>query len=210
VQLVELENRMQDTDCIAQFTDALRCGRALLLASAENGALLKASSNRKERAIMMLVSLAPRGELYEKYSNQVRTWQKMIDVLNPPGGMIDPGAADEAFSWWKRAQEGLPGLLRDQTLVNEGQIACALERYRLAHGEYPEKLDSLTPQFITKLPHDIITADALKYRRTESGGFVLYSVGWNQTDDGGQVSSNLRDGAGAKKGDWCWSDVAKQ
>ncbi len=158
---------------------------------------------------MMVVSLAPHGELYEKYSNQVRGWQKMIDVLNSPGGVIDPGRADEAFASWKRAQEGLPSLLRDQTLVNEGQIACALERYRLARGEYPEKLDSLAPQFITKLPHDIITGDALKYHRTESGGFVLYSVGWNQADDGGQIS-NPRDRADAKKGDWCWSDVAKQ
>ncbi len=43
-QLVELKNQLLDTDCIAQFTDALRCGRALLLASAENGALLKAGS----------------------------------------------------------------------------------------------------------------------------------------------------------------------
>ena len=80
---------------------------------------------------------------------------------------------------------------RNQTLVNEGQIVCALERYRLAHGEYPETLDALVPQFIEKLPHDIIGGQPLHYRRMDSfqapagKEFLLYSVGWNETDDGG-------------------------
>ena len=41
-------------------------------------------------------------------------------------------------------------------MANEAQIVCALERYRLAHGEYPGTLDALSPQFIEKIPHDII------------------------------------------------------
>ena len=49
----------------------------------------------------------------------------------------------------------------NQTMVNEAQIVCALERYRLAHGEYPETLDALVPQFIEKLPHDIIGGQPL-------------------------------------------------
>ena len=67
------------------------------------------------------------------------------------------------------------------------RVAIALERYRLAHGEYPESLDALAPQFIAKLPHDIINGQPLHYRRTADGQFVLYSVGWNETDDGGEV-----------------------
>ena len=66
-------------------------------------------------------------------------------------------------------------------------MAIALERYRLAHGEYPESLDVLAPQFMAKLPHDIINGQPLHYRRTSDGQFVLYSVGWNETDDGGVV-----------------------
>ena len=86
-------------------------------------------------------------------------------------------------------------LAHNQALVNEGQIACALERYRLAHREYPETLDALVPQFIEKLPHDIIGGQPLHYRRmadqpsqssgSASGKFLLYSIGWNETDDGG-------------------------
>ena len=67
------------------------------------------------------------------------------------------------------------------------RVAIALERYRLAHGEYPESLDALAPQLLKQLPHDIINGQPLHYRRTADGQFVLYSVGWNETDDGGVV-----------------------
>jgi len=68
-----------------------------------------------------------------------------------------------------------------------GAVACALERYRLANGEYPETLDALQPRFIETLPHDVIGGQPLKYHPTDNGQFALYSVGWNGTDDGGAV-----------------------
>ena len=37
-----------------------------------------------------------------------------------------------------------------QASVDLARVAIALERYRLAHGEYPESLDALAPQFIDK------------------------------------------------------------
>ena len=98
--------------------------------------------------------------------------------------------------------------VHNQTLVNQGQIACALERYHLAHGEYPEALDALMPQFIEKIPHDIIGGEPLHYRRTDDGKFLLYSVGWNEVDDGGkQISAPTKNGNidyNYTKGDWVW------
>ena len=76
---------------------------------------------------------------------------------------------------------------RTQTSVDLARVACALERYRLANGQFPETLDGLAPTFIDALPHDVINGQPLKYHRTPDGQFVLYSVGWNQTDDGGKV-----------------------
>jgi hypothetical protein len=71
-----------------------------------------------------------------------------------------------------------------QSSVDLARVAIALERYRLAHGEYPKSLDALVPQFITKLPHDIINGQPLHYRRTSdpssqssdaaSGQFFIY------------------------------------
>lgn len=92
-----------------------------------------------------------------------------------------------------------------QTLINEAQIACALERYRLAHGEYPETLDELSPQFIEIIPHDLIGARPLYYHRTGNGNFLLYSVGWNEKDDAGQPSPRYKNGTVEyNSGDWVW------
>ena len=97
-----------------------------------------------------------------------------------------------------------------QNAVNMARAAIALERYRLAHGEYPESLDALAPQFIAQVPHDVINGQPLHYRREANGQFVLYSVGWNETDDGGEVDLFANGGLpDINKGDWVWRYPAK-
>src|SRR5450759_825734 len=59
-----------------------------------------------------------------------------------------------------------------QSSVDLARTAMAMERYRLAHGEFPESLDALAPQFIAKVPHDVIDGQPLKYRREANGQFV--------------------------------------
>ena len=88
-----------------------------------------------------------------------------------------------------------------QTTTDQAALACALERFRLANGQFPEKLEALAPRFLQRFPNDIITGDSLKYRRTDDGRFVLYSVGWNEKDDGGTPGKTLFDEA---QGDWVW------
>jgi hypothetical protein len=96
----------------------------------------------------------------------------------------------------------------NQTLVNEAQVVCALERYHLAHENYPETLDALAPQFMEKIPHDIIGGDPLIYRPTFDGKFLLYSIGWNEKDDGGLEASDKTSNGGIDyaKGDWVWKN----
>jgi len=88
----------------------------------------------------------------------------------------------------------------NQTLANEAQVVCALERYRLASGYYPATLDALVPRLIEELPHDLIGGEPLHYQRTEAGKFLLYSVGWNERDDDAQPGTL----ADVKHGDWVW------
>jgi hypothetical protein len=97
-----------------------------------------------------------------------------------------------------------------QSQANLARTTLALERYRLAKGGYPETLDALAPQFIAQVPHDVIGGQPLKYRREANGQFVLYSVGWNETDDGGVlVFKNGRkdtpeSSMDTDQGDWVW------
>jgi len=97
-----------------------------------------------------------------------------------------------------------------QESVDLARVAIALERYRLSQGQYPESLDPLAPQFIASLPHDIINGQPLHYRRTADGQFVLYSVGWNETDDGGAVVLNKGSSSRVdiNQGDWVWRSSA--
>jgi len=91
-----------------------------------------------------------------------------------------------------------------QESADQARVAVALERYRLAQGDYPGSLDALEPRFIEKLPQDIVNGEPLHYRRTSDGKFLLYSVGWNETDDDGQVSSMKSGAVDIAKGDWVW------
>jgi hypothetical protein len=96
-----------------------------------------------------------------------------------------------------------------QSSVDLARTAMALERYRLAHGEFPESLDALAPQFIATLPHDLINGQPLHYRRTDDGKFLLYSVGWDEKDDGGKIFLTKSGSIDREKGDWVWQYPAK-
>ena len=93
-----------------------------------------------------------------------------------------------------------------QSRIDAATIACALERYRLAHGSYPESLDKLSPYAPQGLPLDLMNGEPYHYKLLPDGNYLLYSVGWNQIDDGGKVAyqpgdSNVLD---REQGDWVW------
>jgi len=91
-----------------------------------------------------------------------------------------------------------------QAVFDQATLACALERYRLANGSYPETLAALAPRFIAKIPGDIIGGQPLHYRRTGDGTFLLYSIGWNERDDGGALASKKSGRDDIENGDWVW------
>ena len=87
-----------------------------------------------------------------------------------------------------------------ETAANQAVVACALERYRLAEGQLPEDLSAVS-KYLPQLPHDVVDGRPYKYRRGDQGHYVLYSVGWNERDDGGKPGKHLFD---EKEGDWVW------
>lgn len=93
-----------------------------------------------------------------------------------------------------------------QTTVSLARTAIALERYRLAHGMFPESLEALAPKYLDPVPQDVIDGGPLKYRRLADDRFLLYSVGWNQTDDGGApaYTKGKTPRLDRLHGDWVW------
>ena len=76
-----------------------------------------------------------------------------------------------------------------KTQLDEARVACALERFRLARGAFPETLAELAPEFMAEVPVDTYSRQPLIYRRGEGGTFQLYGVGNDRKDDGGAVDA---------------------
>ncbi len=177
---------------------------------------------RLTNPVYLLLKFAPRGWTYQNLVTVVKLKQATIESFNAKTQLIDPRKSASANHEVEKAlarsnpfnilaRLAIPNFgraiqvtARNQTLANLGQIVCALERYRFAHGQYPDTLDTLAPRFIEKLPHDIIGGQPLKYRRTDDGKVLLYSIGWNETDDGGQVVHNKDGSVDTVNGDWVW------
>ncbi len=71
------------------------------------------------------------------------------------------------------------------------QIGFALAAYRSTHGEYPDRLVELVPQYLEELPLDPFSEEGMVYRR-EAGGYRIYSLCDNLIDDGGVDISESR------------------
>jgi hypothetical protein len=70
--------------------------------------------------------------------------------------------------------------------------AIALERFRGRHGAYPKALQELVPKLLQSPPVDFMDGKPLRYQLTDDGHFVLYSVGLDCVDDGGNVRRRWR------------------
>jgi hypothetical protein len=76
--------------------------------------------------------------------------------------------------------------LEAQTQQQMALTVLGIRRYRLRTGRLPAQLSELVPEYLGALPHDFLDGRALRYRlRPGDDGFLLYSVGEDGKDDGG-------------------------
>jgi hypothetical protein len=89
------------------------------------------------------------------------------------------------------------------TLASRTGLACRL--YKRRSGRYPGSLDELVPGLLAEVPIDPFTGKPLVYRR-EGEGFVVYSLGSNQKDDGGRSTYMIDKLVMDKDDDWTWKE----
>jgi hypothetical protein len=172
--------------------------------------------NWKDYAFKLAVRWCPRGWLFQNAVSYSQLMQKSFEAYDVPAQRVLPDKCDAALTFINEklqvaspfkylASVAVPNIgkatqvtAQQQAYLREAALACALERYRRAQGEYPEDLKGLVPQFMDKLPSDLMTGETLKYQRLEKDKFLLYSVGWNLTDDGGASTKDRN------AGDWVW------
>jgi hypothetical protein len=165
----------------------------------------------------MLPALAPRGLFRRNQIHQHRLFDALIGQIRDPAWPMTLTSAPTMEAFLRQLElhpitpyTALPAQLapafdkaqakaaRVNTTARLAEVACALERYRLKSGRYPERLEELVPGYLKALPLDPLAGQAVRYERTENGWFRLWSVGLNGRDDGGVTIDNDR------QGDWVW------
>ena len=127
----------------------------------------------------------------------VNLMQDYIDALALPEGerTVAYEAIAQAFSRGERGglltKQFAPALWRTYQLevrnIARRRVtwtALAAERFRLAQGRLPTTLDELVPTYLDAVPIDPFDGQSLRYRLLEKG-YVVYSIGTDEIDDGG-------------------------
>ncbi|MCB1125153.1 MAG: hypothetical protein KDM81_01555, partial [Verrucomicrobiae bacterium] len=155
-----------------------------------------------------------------------RIYQKrLLPMFDEVRGVVDVTAVGQEIRRREEEETGASALLfftwstaytterahypfaEGQAWVAMARLACVLERYRLAAGDYPGELAALVPEFIDAIPPDPAGGGDLHYQRTDDGRFVLYSVGRNGRDDGGKLVfyKDRLVNTWAEDCDWVWT-----
>jgi hypothetical protein len=174
--------------------------------------------------IFLLRTFASRSWICWNYAHAARLRNAVLEGIDATNQLVFPRKVDAAAAQREKDFKHLTpfnflaaqmvlyfssaamAMAKNQTSVNEAYIVCALERHRLARGQYPESLAALVPRFAEKLPRDVIGGQPLKYR-AENGTFALYSIGWNEKDDGGVRGLKNENAGDPVRNDWIWPEV---
>jgi hypothetical protein len=83
-------------------------------------------------------------------------------------------------------------------------VGLAMERYRMKQDRWPNQLADLVPQYLAQVPTDPFDGKPLRFRQ-QVDHVVIYSVGPDGVDDGGNVSNADRAPAGTDIGFRLWN-----
>lgn len=86
---------------------------------------------------------------------------------------------------------------RLQAEIDMARIACALERFRLELGRYPQNLEELHPEYLAAIPRDISSHAAYSYRRFDEQGYMIWSRGFHARPEPNLADIDFRQ-------DWLW------
>jgi hypothetical protein len=227
-QLIALQDQLQEIELLRPLLEAMdteRVSACYMFETAKPGDLENIFAIGKDNPgiwykiqdpSFWALHCMPRGWFCQNMAALAQREQSLIEIVDPSHGLMDARKADDfgnaAIAWVNQsspytilARVAMPNYLkacqtvaRNQTMVNQALVACGLERYRLIYHEYPETLAGLKPEFLAKAQHEVLNGQPFKYRRLADDKFLLYSVGWNEVDDGGTP------GKAVSEGDWVW------
>jgi len=225
-QLHEMESSLTTTDMLALGSDSLRMERASFVKAVTVAQVVDTNfiHRLKTRGLACIFESAifrPRGwwnEDLSAYSQALQTRIEAMDLshgtlssgrfpYHARFGYIDDNRAVDTSTWGEiyiplttltlpNIDDSGPTIAKAETYRRLARLACRLEEFHIAHGQYPDKLDEL-PDLPPHLNQEVLSEQPLQYQR-KGDGYLLYSVGWNQKDNGGVFATD------AREGNWPW------
>ena len=119
---------------------------------------------------------------FNKAISRELVW-KYQDALDPEAQMADYDAWEKAREFRDEKTKGYLSFMarnfgayfypeafqRGQSIIDMAVLACALERYRLKEGSFPEKLEMLIPEYLPQMPLGSGSPALLSYQLNEDG-----------------------------------------
>ena len=232
-ELIHLQRQLEGLDLLAGFELAQQGERAMTVGAIDYLRRLGPRMNFLELAgddsplpVDLMLGCMPDGWYYRNMLLLSQLHEGYRPVLDVAAQRVHPkrGAAHEArLDQFNQSPTRpgnvlvkilMPNLVRGvvrparvQTYADAARVAIALERYRLDHGRIPSVLGELVPEYIEAIPHDLIDGEELRYLPGLEGDYRIYSVGWNETDDGGTLAWTKKGGSSVDetRGDWVWT-----
>ncbi|OIR08118.1 hypothetical protein GALL_96170 [mine drainage metagenome] len=227
-QLVRLQHELDRVDELGSLTRSIVVARQKLMVVMDDPTLMEAyfaphRPGKRRSPRWTMLGLLPRGWAQQAkigISECVRTEIEMLRASNTPDFFArrnEMKASDRAFvvraKYNPYARVAVPMLENferitqlaavDSVDVALARTACALERYRLAAGAYPDSLVRLVPEYLPAVPKDVVNGRPLRYRTQSAGDYLLYSVGIDGVDnDGEQGAASMR--RVLARGDLAW------
>jgi len=151
-----------------------------------------------------LIDLAPTDPFTGPWTPALETSRKMQTQLNSSG-------IERLFSRMvlPAVENTTSRIISTQAMVHLTVTALALQRYKLAHGNYPKSLTDLVPEFLPALPFDPFDGNTLRYQPLSTGGYLLYAIGPDGADDNGDATKPKRRGPLEGK-DIVWPQAASR
>lgn len=140
--------------------------------------------------------------------------EKSLAAIEPAmGRLLEPGIHTSFYNNLRYPQVSFFGALansvkrpmRAETERSLILTAIALKRYSLRFGKAPDNLQTLVPEFLSSVPIDYMDGQPIKYRLNPDGTSVLYSVGEDYKDGGGDL--NLQSGKTGTFNIWNRNDL---
>lgn len=154
-----------------------------------------------------LIDSVPVSDFTESWGDYLDASKSMESVLR----------SAEYSRWLSRVMTPVMQGMGERTAMAETAkgltiTALAIRRYELQHeGQLPSSLDDLIPQFLPGLPADPFGENALTYRPGDRGDYVLYSVGIDRLDQGGDATplpAGKRTSRPPERRDIVWPQIA--